>query len=102
MELTLEHLCLLSLKFWSNISHSCRAQDSMSIAIAILIRYAEMRRLRRGMTVRSCGYILNQFVDWGSRNFEVRHIVEGIDVVRKRNDNRFDVFRELFRVFGKL
>lgn len=77
----------------------------MSIAIAILVRYAEVGRLRRWMTVRSCDYIFDQFVgggSWGGRHFEASHIVERIDEVRERHNNRFDVFREFLRVLGKL
>jgi len=74
----------------------------MSIAIAILVRYAEMGRLRRGMSIRSGNYILNQFVDWGVGDFEVRHIVNGVDVLGKRNNKRLEVLGEFFRVFREL
>jgi hypothetical protein len=73
----------------------------MSIAIAILIRYAEMGRLRRWMSIRSSNYIFDQFVDWGRGDFEVRHTVDGVDVLRKRNNKRLEVFGKFFRVFRK-
>ncbi len=72
----------------------------MSVAIAILVGYAEVGRLRRGLSARSSHYVLNQSIDWGWGVFDARHIVEGVNVLGEWL-NRFDVFGGLFGEFRK-